>query len=249
MSDPEKDPKLLTFGGALVSGAVIAGATVGMEQSIEGRREHEAAVGRRIEQRHRYQVALGLAESLEDRTLAGLDLSGIRLVRRNIASSDFTDADLRGAVLTESDLRGADFTRAALDRCDLSRCTLGEAQFSYAVAHRARFDGAEMVRAMATGAKFGDSTFRTCDLTGANFTFTSLSCAVFDKAIIDGLDLGEANLSGASFASCSGSPRLDGARWCDVHPPTGLAGDLPESAGMRPNDHCHACAPPGTDDD
>ena len=148
----------------------------------------------------------------------GFDFSNVRFNACNLYKSDFRKALFReapGSIFAESDCTESDFTEADLTG----------ALFSKTAASRARFTGARLVNAMfpestLTGADFGgviarQSVWNDADLTDANFegadayrsTFRN---GVFQATRLDGACFVEADLHGVD-ASLAGAD-LRGAR-------------------------------------
>lgn len=107
-------------------------------------------------------------------------------------STDFSEANLRGARLVEANLTEANFHAAYLSGAALSRASL----------RKAKFDGAEMV-----SANFEQANLSFADLSGANLSHAHLGRADLGGAVLNGTDLSLADLRGADLTGAA----LEGA--------------------------------------
>ena len=185
----------LELGGALVSGVVLSGAFLVAERRLEAedRKHEERTVARQHEleertaesqTRERYQLALGMADDLRGRTLAGLNLSGLTLTLKDLTGANLTGANLGKANLTEANLTEANLHGANLGRANLT--------------------GANLTKADMTGADLGGANLGGANLTGANLgkmyemylgTVANLTGANLGLADLTDADLNEANLT------------------------------------------------------
>lgn len=124
--------------------------------------------------------------------------------------------DLRGIDLTRLDLHGADLAGACLDYANLDGCILTSAYLHYCmfneaslvglhaslsmmtgiVAHRARFDGADLSGADLLNADLKESSFRNANLEGIG-----LINGWADRTDFRGANLAKADLAGTSLAT------------------------------------------------
>jgi uncharacterized protein YjbI with pentapeptide repeats len=162
---------------------------------------------------------IGLAPRLTGAFLNAASWANVNLRGAQLASADFTRADLSDACLDEcrassaifhrAKLRGASMTRlvaahADFTGADLAACRGDRADFSLAC-----FDGASLA-----GARFRKSSFDDVSFAGANLSGADLSLSCFDHATLDGADLRQADLSKCSLRGCRpGAARLDGANF------------------------------------
>lgn len=168
----------LAIGSALLTGAVLAAVAVTWEnrlenarakeqEELEDRREREQRVieERRLEDqraneerrvRDQYQMTLGLMETLEGRTLAGLDLRGIQLPGRNLQQANFYRANLEGAHLWEANLEGANLRQANLEGAHLWGASLVGANL-----REANLVGANLFKANLEGAHLWEARYDT----------------------------------------------------------------------------------------
>lgn len=123
--------------------------------------------------------ALANRQSLAERDLSGVDLSGI----------DFSNADLGGTFFESSNLSGARFDGA----------NLAAAVLAHSRANQVSFKGAKLAGANLGGAKLEGTNFADTDLKGAIFFRAALKQAQFDRAHLDGADFSEAELRGISL--------------------------------------------------
>jgi hypothetical protein len=106
-----------------------------------------------------------LQELNQDRVpLVGVDVSsaflqGLRLEHANLLRSDFSSADLRN-----SDLASCDFTLANLDSANLRGTRLDHARFANATLSDADLTGASLVRADLSGAMLDNADLRDANL-------------------------------------------------------------------------------------
>ncbi|MGO9270611.1 MAG: pentapeptide repeat-containing protein [Terriglobia bacterium] len=152
----------------------------------------------------------GLINSLAGYNLTGANLTGAdfsKLEDKSLAKTNFTLAQLPGAVLSDVDvtqatwsqavLPGTDLTtinpnaqRTVFDQVDLSNCILGSPQ---RVIH---FEGSHFTpKCKLVGAKLVRSDFTHCDFTGAQLNGADLTDADLTGAILDGADLTGATLT------------------------------------------------------
>jgi hypothetical protein len=112
--------------------------------------------------------------TLEQAYLAGADLDGARLVRRNLRQAELQgasliSADLEGARLSHADLRGVALMNANLANADLERASLW---------------GASCLEANLSGANLRGADLRGVDLMGADLFGTDLR-----EAMLPGIGL------------------------------------------------------------
>ncbi len=155
--------------------------------------------------------------------LRGEDLSGGRLERTNLSSSDLMEANLAGANLAESDLertrlqeadlQGANLTKVQAGRANFKEANLAGANLTKAELPRANLTGANLARADLSKTEMGRAVLSKADLTGASLRFANIARA----------DLTDANLEGVDFTgSYTYLTRVEGA-------------DLSQTLGLNQN--------------
>ncbi|MCC7466837.1 MAG: pentapeptide repeat-containing protein [Saprospiraceae bacterium] len=173
----------------------IIGRVVALSKSLRPYRylESDSLVARELSP-ERGQLLVSIVNSQIDK----------RTLRRIFQFSDFSAADLKGAVLSGEYLSGINLSRA-----DLSGATLDETDLSEADLSGADLTDAIMARAVVKDARFRQSILRrayleSADLSRANFYGAKLQEAQLVGANLKqthftGADLSEANLSGTIF--------------------------------------------------
>jgi uncharacterized protein YjbI with pentapeptide repeats len=171
---------------------------------------------------------------MEDAIFEGARMRGAVLRRVRAARASFERADLTEAVLFEGDFLEADFTAARLERADVARARLTDATLESAIAHGARFDGSEMIRARGEGlaakqahfrgVRADDSFWERAELSESIFASSQLPCADFSGGILLGTSFEGCNLQKARFERCN-AVRLV-ARRCDLFEATFTAASL-----------------------
>ena len=121
------------IGWALVGGSVIAAAVLAGEHCFQTTfiREERRLQKERI--REQYQMTLGLADSLANKVLSGLDLEEIKLPGRELIGAQLVRTNLRKADLSGSNLSKAKLHGARLPHSSLRDATLVESDLSGAV--------------------------------------------------------------------------------------------------------------------
>lgn len=140
--------------------------------------------------------------------LTHCDLSGLNLIRRNLAEADFSGAALVGTLLA-----GANLERASLYCADLRDANLLNARLIRADMRGASFRGAKLANAVLDGADLraammmvmGDAGVSVIDRggdkspIGVDFSGASLKRVSFGSAKLDGANFDGAILTGANF--------------------------------------------------
>lgn len=189
------------LGVALMTGAFIAFAVLGLQLMIQIRSQLDA--NRRDAQERRAALLLVLGRSS--------DLSGLDLHKEDLRDAYLNAKILRGAILTgahmeraslqdaklvAADLQGANLSHARLERADLRHADLTGVNLEGAKLNNVNLD-----TAVFYGAKGGADL--TANLTGANLSDASVRAdlrhANLFKAILVGARLADANLEGADL--------------------------------------------------
>lgn len=141
-------------------------------------------------------------DGMDHATLAGLDLSDLRLANAELSHADLTkanlrDADLRGAELNHANLEGADMLAAKLDYVKAHHARLAGANLTMTIAR-----GAQFIKATFTGATLKDVGFKGCIFTGADLTDAILADSSFEECEFDGARMRRINLLGVKFPGC-----------------------------------------------
>lgn len=192
------------LGVALMTGALIAVAVLGIQTSIDSKARKRDASRQAADARQNFELTLALQP----------DLSGIRL----------DGEDLRGIHFYGKIMRRATLNRAIMDEVILSRAQLPEASLQRTILNGAVMDGvdlraAHLENALLIGAVLTDAGMRGSYLNGAHLESADLSRAVLRFAILRNSHLEGTSFSGADLRSAD----LGGATW-DAS--TGLAGAL-----------------------
>jgi uncharacterized protein YjbI with pentapeptide repeats len=125
---------------------------------------------------------------IENRSFAGLDLSGAELDGVILTNCNFTNAILRNAMLNGAKLFGCDFTGVDASHCEATGTS---------------FDDMTWRGGRAVGADFGKSTFTNVDLRETDFSKAVLRGADVWKSKLGGAKLVEADLQRrARFTEC-----------------------------------------------
>ena len=152
---------------------------------------------------------------LRNATLQCAELNALRLRndRRKAkcvraVATNFSRAELSGALMTGIDARGAVFEEGILEDADIVEALLGGANFSQARLDKANLTGGvEAYGANFAIASLQGTNFNGARLFGADFRWASMQAAVLDYARLEGALLEGADLEAASFYKA----RLQGA--------------------------------------
>jgi uncharacterized protein YjbI with pentapeptide repeats len=131
----------------------------------------------------------------------GESLTRARLDGVNLASLDFTRADLHDATLRGATLHDARLERANLSGADLGKSDLTNASFAGADLSRANFIDAIVGATTFAGACLDLAVFTKLDLAGADFTGATGEDADFTEAVLDEAHFVNATLPRAHFTS------------------------------------------------
>ena len=206
------------LGLALMSGAVIAFAVLGVQIMFDIRNQQAADESQAIADKQNLQFQVARQRDLSSIALAGQDLAGFYLPsknmtganlanvvatgaivnrtdlsRSNLTDADFTGAQLRGARLLEAEgprviLKDTDLRGASLERANLPNADLSGAKLDFAQV------GAELEDATLDRARMP-----AADLRGADLRDASLVNADMDIARLQGVDMRGAKLAGAKL--------------------------------------------------
>jgi uncharacterized protein YjbI with pentapeptide repeats len=131
----------------------------------------------------------------------GESLAKARLDGLNLASLDFTGADLCDATLRGVALHDARLERANLTGADLTKSDLTNASFAAADLSRADLSDAVVGSATFARARIETTVFAKLDLTGADFTGAIGTAADFTGAALDGARFANATLPRSQFSA------------------------------------------------
>lgn len=120
-------------------------------------------------------------------------------VEINLIESNFTEANLSGAIFFGAKLSFANFDRAnlvnaRLDKANLIGANLVSADLSNAYLVLATFYGANLIDANLSFANLKSADLGEANLIGANLSFANLESANLESALLKGTDLSNANL-------------------------------------------------------
>lgn len=160
---------------------------------------------------------------LDGEDLRGLDLSGVILTGARLRNARLDDAKLNAAVLAEVDAEGASFARASLVGTDLTQARLVDADLTDALLDDAVLDGIHAPRLVLDGVRGERTKLVRANLVGAHGEKVCLHDADFTDAVIEGLRLVGADLARARLYDAEGMDvcldeadleglRADGAR-------------------------------------
>lgn len=129
-------------------------------------------------------------------------------VKPSLAGADLSDLRLKGADLSDADLQGADLFRTELARANLKMATLSgadlsEAQLVDAELYKADLSGSFLTRADLTGSYLASADLAGADLGGATLRGADLSEARLVGAKLVATDLTQANLTSADIAEAN----------------------------------------------
>jgi uncharacterized protein YjbI with pentapeptide repeats len=193
------------LGVALMTGALIAFAVLGIQVVVDKRLRDVEEDRRVAQERQALKLQLALQPKLIGIPLAGEKLQGVYLYDKDLTKADLRRADLTGAVLTKSDLTDAKLQDAILVDADLNDTTLTDAKL-----HRANMENAILANAPMVGAKVNQARLRKAELGGANLRWADLTGAKLQNASLSLADLRGADLTGAVF---DGNTEIEGAKY------------------------------------
>ncbi len=164
-------------------------------------------------------------ENIKRIDLSKQDLSGLTLLRYNLAGIDFSDSDLRETVLIESILLQSDFSRCILHDANLSLTQGGEAIFrqanmsrvnlNFSIHPNSDFRNAIISDSSCTSSLLNNCDFTECDLNNSNLICCNLTGSNFYRAQIQNAHLVGANLTNSNLelANISGSNIFGISAW------------------------------------
>lgn len=123
-------------------------------------------------------------------------LSFQNLSQSNLSNVKLNLANLNGINLSEADLTSADLSDACVSGANLSQTNLHRTLLTRANLSEANLRGANLSKA-----SLNDACLRQADLTGANLSHADLRGAVLDEAILSGANLSEAKLTQGQLPS------------------------------------------------
>lgn len=134
-----------------------------------------------------------------ERNFTNANLRGAVLIKQYLSQSNLSYAKLNWANLSEANLSGVDLTGA-----DLSYVNLSGANLNYTNLNRTNLRGANLSAASLRGANFNKAflsevIFRQADLREANFSLADLRGANFDEASLDDVNLTGAKITQGQF--------------------------------------------------
>ena len=149
--------------------------------------------------------SLGYAPRLVDACLAGVSWPRVNLVLLEIANADLSDADLSEARLERVFALGTNFSRANLHGALLinfnaSEAVFADADLSFVRAENAHLCSADLRRADLEGALLKRANLSKAYLRGANFRRADLTGAWFGDCHLDDADFSGADLSFAELS-------------------------------------------------
>ena len=192
-----RDPSCRSdLGVALMTGALIAFAVLGIQVVVDQRLRDIEEEQSRAQERQALKLQLALQKDLTGIPLSGEELQGVYLYDKNLTKANLRRANLAGAVLTESDLTDARLQDAILVGANLNGTKLTDARLDGVNLNEAILSGAPMIGARLPGAQL-----RGAQLDAADLRYTDLTGAKLQKASLALADLRGADLKGAEFDS------------------------------------------------
>jgi uncharacterized protein YjbI with pentapeptide repeats len=122
--------------------------------------------------------------------MRGISSVDLLIMEASIASTDFTSADLTGAVFFKVDIAQCDFSEANLSGAAFVGCRGVQASFTNATMRNVR---------LVAESDFSGARFSGANLTESNLRGTVLSQSLFDHANLDNADLSESLANDARF--------------------------------------------------
>jgi uncharacterized protein YjbI with pentapeptide repeats len=228
-----RDPVSRTdLGVALMTGAFIAFAVLGLQLLIQVRSQLDANDRQAAADRQALLLLLGRSPKLDGLDLHGQDLSRAYLNWKGLNGADLRGANMKSAQLEHAQLTAAKLQAAKLDAAHLDfadlrqanlagaslvRANLSGAKLDAAVLSR-RLEGGKLVAADLADADLSNAVaradFRHAILRGAHLVGTTLAPANLRGADLRGADLQFADLRGADLrgANLSGAQNLQYAK-------------------------------------
>ncbi len=156
----------------------------------------------------------GSSPDLREALLAGVNWSGLCLVRADLSTANLRRSDFRETSLHELTAANADFSQANLHGAWIERANLACTNFKNAQLAKILARNCDMSGANLTGANLNQADLREGQLVGANlckaaFRRADLRGALIDKCLLPGADFRRANLRGAQMRRL----RLCDAQW------------------------------------
>lgn len=187
------------LGVALMTGAFIAFAVLGLQLMIQIRSQFDANRRDAEAERQSLLLLLGRSQNLSGLDLHGKDLRGAYLNAKILRGANLAHADMRDALLQDTNLMAADLEGSNLAGAHLERADLRQANLVGANLQGAKLNNARLDTAVFYGEKGGDdlvADLRSADLTNA-WASADLRHADLRKATLVGTRLAPANLQGA----------------------------------------------------
>src|SRR5262245_11000668 len=187
------------LGVALMTGALIAFAVLGVQLLIQIRSQRDANAREDQADRAALILQLGRASNLSDLDLQDQNLSTAYLKEKdlsgaNLSRTSMARASLQGSKLVGANLSGADFDKAQLQRADLRYAALAGASFVEADLTGANLDAATLTPGVdLTKADLSNASARA-DFRNAVLRSVNLTGAQLDRANLQGVDLTGADL-------------------------------------------------------
>jgi uncharacterized protein YjbI with pentapeptide repeats len=203
---PKKDDDVARsdLGIALMTGALIAVAVLGIQTSIDGKARKRDERRQIADARQNFELTLSLKS----------DLSGIRLDGEDLRGIHFYGKIMRRASLNRAIMNGVVLSHAVLDSASLQHTHLPEAIMDDALLRQAHLEHADLTGAILSYAK----------MRGAKLADAHLESATLTHAYVWYADLRNAHLEGASFSDAKlHGTDMTGATWDSA---TGFEGAL-----------------------
>ena len=150
----------------------------------------------------------------------GVQLSGEKLMAKNLRSACFIECDARGTDFSGSDLSGANFTRARCQKALFSGCALDTAQFGSSVLAGATFVKSELYDTNFHGADLNNCNFtrvfaKDSHFRGANLSRSQINHSLFIRSWFDGASFAGAHISHSALHHCEFAMTdfTDGSLW------------------------------------
>ena len=146
--------------------------------------------------------ALNTGESLADRDLAYVNLSGLDLSGMNLAKAYLEGAKMAGTNLENADLTGAILVRVQMDGANLKGARLREANLGHARVSACDFSGAVLNKAVLAEAQVEGTIIEGGDMDGTDFTKARVKNTIFDRSSLREAMLMETSFVKTQFRGC-----------------------------------------------
>jgi uncharacterized protein YjbI with pentapeptide repeats len=201
------------LGVALMTGAVIAFAVLGIQVLIERNNRERDETRQAADAQQNFELTLSLQDNLTGIRLDGRDLRRFYLYNKVMRNAELNRTDLREATLTLANLSDARMRDARLGGAIMDRAVLTNTKLERANLHSAILAEANMEGAVLADATLIQTDFTSANLLGVDFRGANLEGASLAGANIIGADMSDARVNeettfgGAVYNSTTVFPR------------------------------------------